>query len=66
MYIGNINYDTTEDDLKAVLETIGPVVSLNMPMMYNGRGRGYALAEFGSSAEAQRAVAERLVPKYAS
>ena len=58
VYVGNINYDTTEDDLRTVLETVGPVVSLNMPVMYNGRGRGYALAEFGSAAEATRAVAE--------
>ena len=58
VYVGNINYDTTEDDLRNVLETIGPVVTLNMPVMYNGRGRGYALAEFGTAVEAQRAVAE--------
>ena len=46
IYIGNMNYDTSEDRLRALFEEHGEVVSVNIITdRYTGRPRGFAFVE---------------------
>ena len=59
LYVGNIPYDTTEQDLQALFGAIGTVDSVNvMRDMATGRARGFAFVEMASDDDAQRAVDE--------
>ena len=55
LYVGNLPWDTEEATLRALF---GPTVPLlvELPKGRNGRSRGYALVELGSSAEAASAM----------
>jgi RNA recognition motif. (a.k.a. RRM, RBD, or RNP domain) len=55
LYVGNLPWDTEEATLRALF---GPTVLLRveLPKGRNGRSRGYALVELGSSAEAASAM----------
>ena len=48
VFIGNIPFDVTEEELIELFEMIGPVVDLNIPNSreVSGKGRGYAFCEF--------------------
>ncbi|MCB0317484.1 MAG: RNA-binding protein [Bdellovibrionales bacterium] len=44
LYIGNLNYETTEDDLRSVFEQFGPIESLKIitdKMSGNSKGFGF-------------------------
>ena len=60
LYIGNMSWDTTEDDLMAALTEGGRTVKdLHVVIdRETGRPRGFAFAEFGNEAEAQSAIAD--------
>jgi len=60
LYIGNLNWNTTEDTLQAVLSENGRnVKDLHMVLdRETGRPRGFAFAEFETEAEAQAAIEE--------
>ena len=58
LYIGNLNFETTEDSLSAALAEGGRSVK-DIHMVTDretGRPRGFAFAEMGSDAEAQAAI----------
>ena len=60
LYIGNMSWDTTEDNLMAALTEGGRMVK-DLHIVTDretGRPRGFAFAEFGSEADAQSAIAE--------
>ena len=58
LYVGNLPYDTAEQDLQSLFAAAGTVDSVNvMRDMATGRARGFAFVEMGSDEEAQAAIA---------
>lgn len=58
IYIGNLDFGITEDDLKRILEEKG-VTSTQVNLIsdkYSGRSKGFGFAEFASSEDAERAI----------
>jgi RNA recognition motif-containing protein len=57
IFVGNLNYDTTKEELGAVLAAAGNIVDLHLPAdRETGRPRGFAFVEFSTEAEAAEAV----------
>jgi cold-inducible RNA-binding protein len=57
LYVGNLPYDTTEQDLQNLFADAGTVDSVNvMRDMATGRARGFAFVEMGTDEEAQQAI----------
>ena len=51
LYVGNIPFDTTEDDLRSLFEQHGSVESINVITdRETGRPRGFAFVEMDASA----------------
>ncbi len=58
LYVGNLSYDLTEDDLKQQFSEYGQVESVSMIMdRDSGRPKGFAFVEMPSKAEAESAIA---------
>ena len=59
LYIGNLNWETTEDTLRAALSEDGRTVKEVhiVTKRDTGRPRGFAFAEMGNDSEAQAAIA---------
>ena len=59
LYVGNLPYDTGEQDLQALFAEAGTVDSVNvMRDMATGRARGFAFVEMASDEDAQKAIAQ--------
>jgi RNA recognition motif-containing protein len=59
LFVGNLPYQTGEQDLQELFGQIGPVESVSvMRDMATGRPRGFAFVEMSSDADAQRAITE--------
>ena len=59
LYIGNLNYDTTEDTLRGVFAEYGEVESVRVITdRYTGRSRGFAFVEMASEEAAAKAISE--------
>ena len=57
LYVGNLPYETTEQDLQTLFAGAGSVDSVNvMRDMATGRARGFAFVEMASDEEAQQAI----------
>ena len=57
LYVGNLPYDTGEQDLQALFAEAGTVDSVNvMRDMATGRARGFAFVEMASDEDAQKAI----------
>ena len=57
LYIGNLNYDTTEDTLRAAFAAYGEVTSVNIVTdRYTGRPRGFAFVEMENDEAAAAAI----------
>jgi RNA recognition motif-containing protein len=57
LFVGNLSYNTTEDDLKACFAEAGVVSSVNLMMdKFTGKSRGFAFVEMASPAEAAKAI----------
>jgi cold-inducible RNA-binding protein len=57
LYVGNLSFDSTENDITDAFSAHGTVTSVNVIMdRETGRPRGFAFVEMGSDAEAQAAV----------
>jgi len=57
LYVGNISFKTTEDDLKNLFSQAGEVVSVKLITdAATGRLRGFGFVEMASNEEAQQAV----------
>eukprot|EP00927_Polykrikos_kofoidii_P052066 TRINITY_DN45832_c0_g1_i1.p1 TRINITY_DN45832_c0_g1~~TRINITY_DN45832_c0_g1_i1.p1 ORF type:complete len:589 (-),score=81.58 TRINITY_DN45832_c0_g1_i1:78-1754(-) len=60
VYVGNLAYKVTEQDLEEVFKSCGTITGLTLATeggVEGARSKGYALLEFSSPDEAQRAVA---------
>lgn len=57
LYVGNLSYNTTENDLQDTFASHGTVVETNLMMDRDtGRPRGFAFVTMSSAEEAQKAV----------
>jgi cold-inducible RNA-binding protein len=57
LYVGNLPYQTAEQDLQDLFSQSGSVESVNvMRDMATGRARGFAFIEMATDAEAQKAI----------
>ena len=57
IYVGNLAYDVTEDDLTAEFGVFGKVESVAVPAdKFTGRPRGFAFVEMASKSEAEAAI----------
>ena len=57
VYVGNLNYQTTEDTLRELFAEYGEVDSVSLITdRYSGRSRGFAFIEMANDEEAQAAI----------
>ncbi len=58
IYVGNLSYESTEDELAAEFGAFGKVDSVAIPAdRFSGRPRGFAFVEMPNKAEADAAIA---------
>ncbi|HVT19337.1 MAG TPA: RNA-binding protein [Thermoanaerobaculia bacterium] len=59
LFVGNLNFDTTSDDLKELFAKAGTCESAQvMTDRATGRSRGFAFVEMSSESEAQKAISD--------
>jgi RNA recognition motif-containing protein len=57
LYVGNLSYSTTEDDLRTLFAQAGNVASVAVIKdRDSGRSKGFAFVEMSNQAEAQKAI----------
>lgn len=57
LFIGNLPYNATEEDIRAHFSQVGPPTQIVRPLdRETGRARGFAFVEFGERALAEEAV----------
>ena len=59
IYIGNLSYEVTEEDLQQAFEVFGQVESVNIiKNKFSGRSKGFGFVEMPDKANAQSAINE--------
>jgi cold-inducible RNA-binding protein len=57
IYVGNLSYEVTEEELRAAFETFGQVDSAAIIMdKYSGKSKGFGFVEMGSADESKAAI----------
>ena len=57
LFVGNLSFQTGENDLQEYFAQAGVVTSVNLMLdKISGRSRGFAFVEFATPAEAQKAI----------
>lgn len=57
IYVGNLSYETTEDDLKTIFAEYGTVESVNVIKdRFTGKSKGFAFVEMGDEDSARQAI----------
>ena len=57
LYVGNLSYSTTEDDLRTLFTQAGTVTSVALIKdRDSGQSKGFAFVEMSNQAEAQKAI----------
>lgn len=57
LYVGNLSYDTTEQDLSALFTQAGVVESVDLIKDRDtGRSKGFAFVEMGTQSDAEKAI----------
>lgn len=57
IYIGNLSFETTEDQLRQSFEEYGNVSTVNIIAdKYSGKSRGFAFVEMSTKDEAMKAI----------
>jgi RNA recognition motif-containing protein len=58
IYVGNLSFDTSEDDLRDAFANFGEVTSAAIITdKYSGKSRGFGFVEMANNAEANAAIA---------
>jgi len=58
LFVGNMNFQTTESDLRALFEPFGQITRVHMAMdRETGRARGFAFVEMANDEDAAKAIA---------
>ncbi|ASC70747.1 Putative RNA-binding protein RbpD [Halomicronema hongdechloris C2206] len=59
IYVGNLSFQASEDDLKDVFTEYGDVVRVSLPIdRETGRKRGFAFVEMANEANEELAISE--------
>lgn len=59
IYVGNLSFQATEEDLKEVFAEYGPVKRVSLPLdRETGRKRGFAFVDMEEDAHEDRAIEE--------
>jgi len=59
LYVGNLAYSTTEDDLRDTFAKIGEVASAKLIIdPTNGRSKGFGFVEMATDDDAQKAISQ--------
>lgn len=59
IYVGNLNYEVSEDDLKTLFAEYGEVESAKIIIdKYSGRSKGFGFVEMPNQEEGQKAIDE--------
>lgn len=57
IYIGNLSFDVTEDELQKLFEEFGSVASVNIIKdRYTGNSKGFGFLEMENQADAEKAI----------
>lgn len=57
LYVGNLSYDATENDLRDLFEQAGSVTGCNIMIdRHTGRSKGFAFVEMESKEDAEKAI----------
>ena len=57
VFVGNISYDTTQDQLRALMQEVGPIKAIKLVLnRETGQHRGYGFVEYHSAAVAKSAM----------
>jgi RNA recognition motif-containing protein len=57
LYVGNLSYNTTEDQLHTLFNEVGPVESVALITdRQTGQSKGFAFVEMQNNADAQKAI----------
>lgn len=57
VYVGNLSYNTTEEDLRDLFSQAGEVASVALIKdRDSGRSKGFAFVEMGAQVEAEKAI----------
>ena len=57
LYVGNLSYSTTEEDLRSLFSQAGTVASVALIKdRDSGQSKGFAFVEMSNQAEAQKAI----------
>jgi RNA recognition motif-containing protein len=58
IYIGNLSFDTTEDEIQQAFSAFGQVATINIIKdKFSGESRGFGFVEMPAKAEADAAIA---------
>jgi len=59
IYVGNLPYETTEQDLNEAFSPYGEVTSVSIVAdKFSGRSRGFAFVEMATKADGEKAIEE--------
>jgi RNA recognition motif-containing protein len=57
IYVGNLPFDTSEDELKSLFEQFGEVASVNIIKdQYSGKSKGFGFVEMPEQADGESAI----------
>ncbi len=57
IYVGNLSFDTREDELRTMFETFGPVQSVRIISdQFTGRSRGFGFVEMEAREQGVQAI----------
>ena len=57
IYVGNMNYNTTESDLEGLFKSYGDVMSVNIIVdRYSGQSKGFGFVEMETAEAADAAI----------
>jgi RNA recognition motif-containing protein len=59
IFVGNLNYSITEDDIKEIFEEYGELTSVKLITdKFTGRSKGFGFVEMADADEAKKAIEE--------